>query len=182
MVRGVKDVIIVGGGIVGCLTAYLLARQGLKVAVMESDAVGSHASGFAFGEMGALEGAGIPDPLLDFSVWSLKRHCALAQELREASGIDTQFQVTQRLKLALDEPLVEAYKEDLKWQQKVDGFQVGWLKPEEVVKVEPMANPACLGAVYIQGAATVEPYRYTLAAAQAGEKHGVEILLRRATG
>ena len=63
------DSVIVGGGIAGCLTAYLLAKEGLKVTVLEADSVGSHASGFAFGEMGDLEGAGIPDPLLDFSLW-----------------------------------------------------------------------------------------------------------------
>ena len=37
------DVIIVGGGIIGCLTAYLLAREGLKVTIIEADSVGSHA-------------------------------------------------------------------------------------------------------------------------------------------
>ena len=56
-----RDVIVVGGGIIGCLTAYLLAREGLKVTIIEADSVGSHASGFAFGGLGPLEGAGIPD-------------------------------------------------------------------------------------------------------------------------
>ena len=71
MTTQIRDVVIVGGGIVGCLTAYFLAQQGLSVTILEKDSVGSHASGFAFGEMGAVEGAGIPDPLLDFSLWSL---------------------------------------------------------------------------------------------------------------
>ncbi len=34
----------------------------------------------------------------------------------------------------------------------------------------------------MQGAGSVEPYRYTLAAAQAGEKLGVEMALGRVTG
>mgnify|MGYP000108999768 FL=1 len=55
-----RDVIVVGGGIIGCLTAYLLSREGLKVTIVEADAVASHASGFAFGGLGPLEGAGIP--------------------------------------------------------------------------------------------------------------------------
>jgi glycine oxidase len=180
--NNIRDVIVVGGGIVGCLTAYLLARQGLKVTVLEADAVGSHASGFAFGEMGAMEGAGLPEPLLEFSVWSFRRHQPLAAELKEASGVDNNFQVSERLKLAFDEDSALSYKEDLKWQKQVPGFQVQWLSPEEVVKVEPMANPDSRGAVYVQGAASVEPYRYTLSASQAGERAGVEILLRRVTG
>ena len=77
MTDNARDVVIVGGGIVGCLTAFLLAMDGLKVTLLEAASVGSHASGFAFGEMGALEGSGIPDPLLDFSVWSLQRHQSL---------------------------------------------------------------------------------------------------------
>ena len=177
-----RDVVIVGAGIVGCLTAYLLARQGLKVTLLEKDSVGSHASGFAFGEMGALEGAGIPDPLLDFSVWSLQRHRSLALELKEASGVDNQFQPCDRLTLAFDEPTVNAYRKELQWQQEIKEFKAQWLEPEEVVKVEPMANPRCLGGVYVQNAGSVEPYRHVLAAAQAGERVGVETLTRRVTG
>ena len=177
-----RDVIVVGGGIIGSLTAYLLARQGLKVTIMEADAVGSHASGFAFGGMSALEGAGIPEPLLDFSVWSLRQHQPLATELKEASEVDNQFQVTESLKLAFDETSVLAYKERISWQKQVEGFNVQWLSPEEVVKLEPMANSHNLGAVYTQGGASVEPYRYTLSASQAGERVGTELLLRRATG
>ena len=182
MTGDARDVIIVGGGIVGCLTAFLLAREGLKVTLLEADSVGSHASGFAFGEMGALEGTGIPDPLLDFSVWSLQRHHRLSQEFIEASGVNNQFQFTNRLTLAFDEESAAALKNKLVWQQKVDGFTVDWLEPEEVVRAEPMANPLSLGGVLVQNAASVEPYRHTLAAAQSAEKYGGKVLQRRVTG
>ncbi|PKB82211.1 MAG: hypothetical protein BZY88_04935 [SAR202 cluster bacterium Io17-Chloro-G9] len=182
MASGPRDVVIVGGGIVGCLTAYLLAGQGLKVTLLEADALGSHASGFAFGEMGATEGAGIPDPLLDFSIWSLQRHITLATELKQVSGVDNLHQVCGRLKLAFSDVEARSYKQELVWQQKVKELQVDWLEPPDVVKLEPRANPGCIGATYVQGAGSVEPYRYTLAAGQAAERTGVEIMLRRATG
>jgi len=182
LASGPRDVVIVGGGIVGCLTAYLLAGQGLKVALVEADALGSHASGFAFGEMGVTEGAGIPDPLLDFSIWSLQRHITLAPELKRVSGVDNLHQVCSRLKLAFNDQEAQAYKKEMVWQQRVKELQVDWLEPSDVVKVEPRANPGCVGATYVQGAGSVEPYRYTLAAGQAAEKTGVEILLRRVTG
>jgi len=177
-----RDVIIVGGGIIGCLTAYFLARQGVKTAVLEADAVGSHASGFAFGEMGALEGAGIPNPLLEFSLWSLSRHHTLAMELKDVSGVDNQFQFGNRLKLAFHESEVSSYQKQLEWQREVKELDVTWLEPKEVVEVEPQANPACLGGVYVQRAGAVEPYRHNLAAAQSAEKLGTEILSRRVTG
>ncbi|MCI0895928.1 MAG: FAD-dependent oxidoreductase [Chloroflexi bacterium] len=177
-----RDVVVVGAGIIGCLTAYLLAKGGLKVTLLEADSVGSHASGFAFGEMGAIDGAGLPDPLLEFSLWSLRRHEPLAKELFEVSGVDNEYQARGRLKLAFNDEEARAYKKDLEWQSKVTELGVEWLDSQEVVKVEPLANPECLGAVYLQRAAMVEPYRHTLAAAQAAEKLGVESLLRRATG
>ncbi len=182
MTTRTADVAIVGGGIVGCLTAYLLARQGLRVTLLEKDAPGSHASGFAFGEMGPLEGAGIPDPLLEFSLWCLERQPDLAGELKEASGVDHHFRSCESLKLALDAAAVAAYSEGLKWQHRVRTCHAQWLEPDEVVKVEPMANPHCLGALYVQGVGVVDPFSYTLAAARAGEHCGVEILPRRATG
>ena len=182
MVTSSRDVVVVGGGIIGCLTSYLLAQQGLKVTLLEADAVGSHASGFAFGEMGATEGAGIPDPLLEFGIWSLQRHVTLAPELKQVSGVDNNHEVCGRLKLAFTPEEVQAYRKDLVWQQKVKELQVDWLEPSEIVRVEPRANPDCIGGTYVQGAGSVEPYRYTLAAAQAAERTGVEILARRATG
>ncbi|HLF04789.1 MAG TPA: FAD-dependent oxidoreductase [Dehalococcoidia bacterium] len=177
-----RDVIVVGGGIVGCLTAYLLARQGLKVTLLEAEAVGSHASGFAFGELGALEGAGIPNPLLEFTLWCFRRHPSLAQELQEQSGVDYRFKFCHRLMLAFDQTAVHDFKEHLAWQRQVKDCTVQWLEPAEVVRVEPRANPHCLGAVYVHRSAALEPYQYTLAAIQSAERAGVQTVLRRVTG
>ncbi len=97
-----RDIILAGAGTVGCLTGYLLAKQEAKVTILERDSVASHASGFAFGEMGALEGAGNPDPPLEFSLCCSRRHHTLAEELKEVSGNDRQFRICSRLTLAFD--------------------------------------------------------------------------------
>ena len=55
-----SGVVIVGGGIVGIAAAYYLAKAGLPGIVVERDAIGSHASGFAYGGVGPLSGPGIP--------------------------------------------------------------------------------------------------------------------------
>ncbi|MFQ6028046.1 MAG: NAD(P)/FAD-dependent oxidoreductase [Dehalococcoidia bacterium] len=182
MTTGAQDVIVVGAGIAGCLTAYLLAKQGLKATILEADSVGSHASGFAFGGLSPLDGSGIPNPLLGFSVWCFQRHATLYPEFQEAAGIDTQFHLRDRLNLAFEPEEVSACREDLEWQQKVPGFKLEWLEPAQALKVEPRTNPECLGAVFYEGTGAIEAYRYNLAAAQAGEKLGVAMLQRRVTG
>ena len=58
-----SGVVIVGGGIVGLTTAYYLAKAGTPSTVVERDAIGSHASGFAYGGLSPLTGFGIPGPM-----------------------------------------------------------------------------------------------------------------------
>src|SRR5258707_6004967 len=58
-----SGVVIVGGGIVGVVPAYYLARAGVASVVVERDAIGSHASGFAYGGLNPVTRARIPRPL-----------------------------------------------------------------------------------------------------------------------
>lgn len=176
------DVIVVGAGIAGCLTAWLLAKSGARVTILEADSVGSHASGFAFGGLGPLEGAGIPDRILDFSVWCFERHKSIYEELLEETGIDTQFHLRDRLNLAFTEEEARHQKQAIAWQSRLPGFRVEWLEPSEAVRVEPRTNPDCIGASCAQGTGAVEAYRYNLAVARASEKCGAIIVQRRVIG
>ena len=51
------NVVIVGGGIIGCATAYYLAKEGANVTVLERGEIGNEASGAAAGASGAAAGA-----------------------------------------------------------------------------------------------------------------------------
>jgi len=179
--NNLQHALVIGGGIVGNLTAYLLATRGFKVTVIEADSLGSHASGFAFGELGDLEGAGIPDPLLNFSVWCNKRHESLSTELYEVSGIDNEFTTVQRVTLAFTSEEETRLKDHLKWQTQVEEYDTYWMNPDELTALEPRISSRCLGGAYISNAKAVEPYRCTLAAAQSAQKLGVETLLRKVT-
>ena len=48
-----SEVLIVGGGIIGCAIAYQLSKEGTKVTIIEPESVGSQASGAATGLLGA---------------------------------------------------------------------------------------------------------------------------------
>lgn len=182
MTTGSRDVVIIGGGIVGCLSGYLLGRQGFKVTILEADSVGSHASGFAFGGLDPLTGVGLPQPLLEFSLWCYARHQSLAGELQEATGIDVGFELRDRLHLAFKDEQVRAAKKDVEWMRTVGGFKVEWVDNTQARELEPQVSPECAGALYEQSPGALEPYRFVLAAMQAGERNGVEVLQRRATG
>ena len=55
-----KEIIIVGGGIIGCATAYHLAKQGFRSQIIERDSVGSQASGRAWATVSELMTMQVP--------------------------------------------------------------------------------------------------------------------------
>ena len=178
MSNNARDVVVIGGGIVGSMTSYLLAKRGLSVTMLEPDALGSHASGLAFGGLDPLQGMGLPEPLLDFSLHCFTRHQDMARELRDATGIDHHFQTRDRLYLAFDEDDVKQYDVNLAWMKNVEMFSVSWVDGETVRRLEPKVNPACIGAMYQQGAASVDAHSLTMAAARAAEQQGTELVLQ----
>ena len=182
MRNAAKDVVVIGAGIIGSMSSYLLSRRGLSVTMLETDTLGSHASGFAFGGLDPLQGIGLPEPLLDFSLYCFGRHWSLARELQGAIGIDPHFQPRNRLYLAFDEQDVNEYHTNLSWMKDVSMFDVRLVDHDAARRLEPKVNPACVGALYQQGAASLDAYRLTLAAARAAEHQGADLVLQRATG
>lgn len=164
------------------MSSYLLSKRGLSVTIVDGDAPGCHASGLAFGGLDPLHGMGLPEPLLDFSLHCFRRHQEMARELHGETGIDHHFQTRDRLYLAFDEDDARQYDANLAWMKDVSMFDVNWVDGDTARRLEPKVNPACVGAMYQQGAASVDAYNLTLAAARAAGQQGMELVPQRATG
>ena len=81
---------VVGGGIIGCATAWQLARAGCAVTLFERATPGAEASSAAAGILAPL--GDTPDSTfarLALASWQL--YPALAEELRELTGIDVEY-------------------------------------------------------------------------------------------
>ncbi|MBI4336880.1 MAG: FAD-dependent oxidoreductase [Chloroflexi bacterium] len=172
--EGTADVIVVGGGIVGCAAAYFLARQGARVTLVERDSLGSHASGFALGGLTPFPGHNKPPEYLAWTREAFRLHATLAEELKNETGVATSFQQRDGLWIALSPQdrddlcgIISHYRQL--------GFAVDWLEPQEATAREPLLSPALLGAMVSPETAVVEPYRLVLAVAQAAEKRGVQV-------
>ncbi len=175
MNAGSSDVVIVGGGVVGIATAYFLAKAGVSSTVIERDSVGSHASGFAYGGLSPLAGAGIPGPVFPMAKEGMRIHREFSQLLPEETGVATEYRVRPSLSLAFTEEEVRESKEFLAWQQEQEGYSVKWLDAAKAKEIEPRISDEILGAVYMVGGAEVEPYKFILALTQAAEKLGVTV-------
>ncbi len=120
------DVVIIGGGVMGCSVAYQLAKLGIKSTVLER-------AKFAAGASGATAGVVAPlwhverssEASFALGMRSLDRFPTLAKDLVEA-GIDPGFRQNGVLKLAFSPEEVDELKHDLAWQGEL-GLGVTWL-------------------------------------------------------
>jgi glycine oxidase len=176
------DVVIVGGGIAGMTAAYYLAKSGVPSVVVERDAIGSHASGFAYGGLSPLSGFGIPGPLTEIAQDGMRLHRELSKSLLEETGIDVDFRVRSSLALAFTEADVRRLRGALPWQEQQPGYDVRWLDAADARRVEPRISDETLGATLIEGGGAVEPYRLVLALTRAAERFGVTVRHGRVIG
>ena len=103
-----NDVVIVGGGVAGCATAYFLSLAGVKATVIEREGIGSQASGYSSGGLNPLEGAQIPGPLAPLAMASYDLHREMCGAVVEASGIDYEYRVVSLIHAAMDDGEMEA--------------------------------------------------------------------------
>ena len=169
------EVVIVGGGVAGIATAYYLGKAGVRSTVIEKDAIAAHASGFAYGGLGPLSGAGIPGPMAEIAQASFRLHTALSESLPEESGIDFEFRSRLSLSLAFDEVEASALRAAADWQGRQKGFGTEWLDPGGLHEVNPNISPEAVGGCLLNGMTDLEPYKFVLALAQAAEELGAEV-------
>ena len=191
MVSSKQDVIIIGGGVAGCSIAYHLAKQGICPQIIERDAIASQASGKAWGIFvlpaylrlaveGNLVHKGGMRLCARLSEEGYKRIPKLAQELKEEGGLDVEYGELTVIRAVFDED-DENYLKKRVLELEKEGFEYTWIEANDVkAKVPDIAAGVRRGL--ISRARQVEPYRYTLALAQAAEKNGASLKQGEAIG
>ena len=143
------DVVIIGAGIVGCCTAYYLAKKGVKVAIVEKGEVAGEQSSRAWGWVRQQGRNPREIPLVTFSkgLWS-----GLTDEI----GADVEWIEEGSLKLAYTEEDLSHFEE---WAQeaRVLGLDTRVLTRDEVKREIPALEGAFVGGIHTPSDGQTEP-------------------------
>ncbi len=164
------DVVIIGGGIVGCSAAYFLARQGVSVAVFEKGRIAGEQSGRNWGWVRQQGRSPIELPLM---MRSLRLWQGLAKDLGEDIG----FRQGGSLYLAAS-PSQLAELEQWLAVAREHRLDTRMLSDRELREVLKCAGSKWAGAMYTASDGRAEPNRATAAIARGAQRAGARIVSR----
>jgi len=157
MDRAACDVLLVGGGIMGCATAYYLLKADarLKVAILEKDP--SYARSSTLLSDGNTRLQFNVKENIQMSIYGLEVLAQFGEEMAvDGERPDVAFRQQGNLFLVDEEGRPEA-EHGLALQQSL-GCQVAWLDPEEVARRYPLYNLAgSVGGTYGRLDGTLDP-------------------------
>ena len=143
MVSSSPDVIVVGGGVIGCSIAYHLAKRNVGTLLLERGRVGAEASAAASGLVEGLLG---DDPYSMLAHRSYNLFQKLAPELQDAGGVDIELLECGVLLVATEPEeagLIEGWTRRF---QNADR-EARWLDQATLRSEEPLVTEAALGAM-----------------------------------
>lgn len=168
------DVVVVGGGVIGCSIAYHAARRGARVTLFEAESIGTGASGAAAGMLAAQSEAHDSGPFLDLLLTGRKLHGPLSRELLEETGLDVGLIEAGALHAAFNESSEEELTAKHSWQ-KDQGLPAEWLDSREARELEPALSPRIVAGLYLPEDGQLNPPLLVRALAQAARSRGARI-------
>jgi glycine oxidase len=169
-----SDVLIIGGGIVGCACAYELAKRGARVTLLEYGKTGMQATNAAAGLLAPLGEADAPTAILRTGMEALRAFPALADELRDRCGFDIELMTEGILKIAFDDDDVHALQRRFAWQREL-GMPLEWLDGAMCRELEPRLTERVVGGVFSPHEAWVSNQLLVLALERAARSVGAHI-------
>src|SRR5262245_43622302 len=155
-----RDVLIVGGGVIGLTTAYFLAQQRLRVAVVDQGEFGRESSWAGAGIINAGSFDHATTPLTRLLGLSTLLYPKLSQELQHATGIDNGYRKCGGIELisGIDPTTVETWRKEKIRFEKIRAHDLRRIEPEFVAVDEDgyflpdmaqVRNPRHVRALYV---------------------------------
>jgi glycine oxidase len=168
------DVLVIGGGVIGCAIARALARPGRSVVLADRGAIGGEASSAAAGVLSVASGED-DGPRLALRRASLDRFPSLVAALRDETGADVELDLDGVLVPCLDDA-AEAGQRAQVARRLQDGLRAEWLDAASLRAAEPSVNPRARAAAFYRDDGRVACDRLVEALAESARQRGARLL------
>ena len=176
------DVLIVGGGIIGCATAYYLAREGVEVVVIDQNDVNAESSGSNAGSLHVMMISRFfksTDPLWVRSREKLLPLLLSAIEIWQDLAGELGREIGLKLSGGLMVAETREQLETLERKAEVElshGLDVDILTGSDLRRAAPYLSPEIIGAEHCANEGKVNPILATPALAEGARQGGARIL------
>lgn len=161
------DAVVVGGGVVGCSTAYQLQKQGLKTLLLETHALTAGTTWHTAGMLWRLRPS-----YVDIELHTRTRELALELEMDKGAA----WTENGGLFIACDKERLAEYERLAQTGVKY-GIESHVLSPAEAKEVHPLLNVSDIyGALHSPTDGTLDPAGLTTAYARAAKALGADVL------
>jgi sarcosine oxidase subunit beta len=167
------DFLLIGGGVVGCATAYFLAKRGCQVTLLEKGAgVGLQASGrCGCGVRQQGRTAALPLAMAAVRLWG-----TLSAEL----NCELEYTRVGNLKIAFSEARLAELEQEMEWEHAHGLAEVRMITPAECQALVPGLTERTLAGKFCPTDGLANPMRVTPAFARAAARLGAQIRTRTA--
>jgi glycine oxidase len=168
------DTVVIGGGVIGLVTAWLRARDGVSTLVVDAERPHA-ASGVAAGMLTpASEATFGEETLMRLAVESRDSYGAFVADLERDSGREVGYRTTGTLQVGFD-PDDLATLDHLRDLQDSLGVKAERLTSRQCRRLEPMLAPGVRGGILAADDHSVHTRLLAEALAEAGRRHGMTV-------
>ena len=174
---GSRDVLVIGGGVIGLSLAWRARERGMSVTVLERDTLGSGTSQVAAGMLAPVAEAEFGEAgrrVLELGLRSAELWPSFAEQLQAASEIDVGLLRTGTLVLARDEDEARELERQVAFRDGL-GLATRRLRGSEAREREPALAPSTRLALEAPDGHSVDPRAVLAALRAACEAAGVQL-------
>jgi len=168
------DVVVIGGGLIGCALARELARRGARTVLVERAELAAEASRAAAGMVAPQAETERPGPLLPLALASRRLYPDWVASLEAESGLDVEYREDGILYVALGAADARVLSARAAWQRRL-GLRAVRLDLGDARRLAPVVAPRIRLAIHFPDDHRVNNERLSIAAGIAARRAGVVV-------
>jgi sarcosine oxidase subunit beta len=163
------DVVIVGGGIMGCALAYQLARRNVDVLLLERETLGSQSTGKCAG--------GVRQQFsMEANVRLQRMTVRMLGDFEQETGHPADFRQIGYLFVLTLPQHVEDFRDNMEMWRRVGLTEARWVDAAEAARMVPVLNVEdVLGCTFCPTDGIASPADVTTGYAEAARRHGARL-------